>query len=220
MIREIPTVAVIEWYSTRDKDARGAIARGLREAGYKQHETADGIGVTTKTIQRYEAIGSGSRPFDEAASTRAVDAIPDDVLADLAATHSLASQVRGFSRLDSQERMAADVLGVLLSDVMSSYGVSSYALSLKLGLSPQTFDFWLKRHGYRKNAPSQKNYRNVHVTSPGRKRLRTVGGECMRGHQLTPDNVYIRRGKHVACKRCQSDDSRRRYLAKKEASDV
>lgn len=217
--REIPTVAVIEWFSTRDKNARGAIARGLRDAGYKQYETAEGLGVTTKTVQRYEAFGAGARPFDSVPSNRPVDSIPEDVMSDLAATHALASQVRGFSPLDSPERRAADALGVLLNEIMDSYDVSAYALSVKLGLNPATFDFWLKRHGFRKNAPSQKNYRNVHVTSPGRRRLRVIGGECVRGHELTPENVYVR-GKNLACKRCQLDNSRRRYLAKKEASDV
>jgi hypothetical protein len=218
--REIPTVAVIEWFSTRDKDARGAIARGLRNAGYKQYETAEGLGITTKTVHRYEAVGVGVRPFESAPpKNRPVDSIPEDVMSDLAATHSLASQVRGFSPLDSPERRAADALGALLNEIMDSYGVSAYALSIKLGLNPATFDFWLKRHGFRKNAPSQKNYRNVHVTSPGRKRLRAIGGECMRGHQLTPENVYVR-GKNLACKRCQLDNSRRRYLAKKEAGHV
>jgi hypothetical protein len=212
--REIPTVAVIEWHSTRDKNARGAIARGLRDAGYRQYETAEGLGVTTKTVQRYEAFGDAVRPFEEAQPSRPVDNIPDDVLAELYATHQLASRVRGFTPLDAPERLAVERLAVLLHYLIDAYGVTTYALSLKIGLSGQTFDFWLKRHGHRPGSPSQPNYQNVHARG-GRKRIRVIGGECGRGHVLTPENVYQNARNVLVCKRCALDNSRRRYLASK-----
>lgn len=212
-------------YGHKSPERRAAVRRlssyllALWDAGWPQVSIAQHMGVTRQAIEnrlsRVMEHADGDLPPvvappppEVAAPTRTPrkDPLSSDEVKRLRLLYGRACRVNGVTPLDHPDRQASVEVTQFMAALVDR-GVSCYRIGQALSITGNAVKFRLARHGYREAPPSlqSQTYRN--------RRTGTANLEkCLRGHDMTGDNVAVytgRRGQRRVCRPCAAIRAKR-----------
>ncbi len=188
----------------------------LREVGWTLQAIGDALGIS-----RERARQRCDNATDAAYQSGELPEVPDPPLKPrkvskprmrpafidwLRQIYPVANRCRGTHAVGSPERVASEQLWAAINEAMAQ-GISGADIARVLGVSVRTIYAGLKRHGHRKQSPSQSLYIGTPPQLTGTPRLRT---HCKRGHEFTPENTYICKQGRL-CRKCAQERRRRDY---------
>lgn len=181
---QLPTV-ILEEVRNPDRTVRDAALFAALRKGWNSAKLADAAGISRQAVEQkffrrvdLARVQELEARFPAPTRTRTswvrhIDLVPQDVIDLIVEKQKVTSTVRGWTPLDAPERAEIPSLVKVINSVLADYDVSISALSVRCGLSRQTLDFWMKRHGEGALPPSMKGYRGV-TARRGRKRQAVV----------------------------------------------
>lgn len=198
------------WQASENERLNNYI-RALRDAGWTLAAIAEGLrmtreGVRLRSLAAVKADASPgvpSLPVKPKPTKKVKPSIPADVLARLLELKAEATQVRGWTPLDSPLRIASERYSELMAEQHLA-GVSIYRIAKQLGVTHLAVRARLARHGYMEEVKGldQAPYLERRWLGPGGFK----SGTCKRGHDVTdPTNVRHINGdaKRPICKACE-----------------